>query len=105
MRIFIDDVYSLRAINPKQPGEEMLIALENQGWVEVEGVRKHVPQTMAIYSNAVLLLRDLASDATGRLVLRGEIDTLAAFVSETQRLAELTQVALKKLKKQQADHV
>lgn len=105
MRIKIDDVYFLRAISPKQPGEEMLFALEKQGWIEVEGIREHVPQTMAIYSSMVLLLRDLVSDATGRMVLRGNMTALAAFVSETQRLAELTQVAFEKLRTQQAGYV
>lgn len=105
MRVKIDDVYFLRAISPKQPGEEMLVALEKQRWVEVDGIREHVPQTMAIYSSMVLLLRDLVSDATGRMVLRGNMNTFAAFVSETQRLAELTQVASEKLRVQQDGYV
>lgn len=105
MRIKIDDVYFLRAIGNKQPGHDALIALERLEWMKVEGVRKHVPQTMAIYSNKILLLRDLISDVTGRLVLQGDMDTFAAFVSETRRLAELTHEAFEELRAHQAAHV
>lgn len=105
MRVKIDDIYFVRAIRNKQPGEDALIALERLEWMKVEGVRKHVPQTMAIYSNKILLLRDLISDVTGRLVLQGDMDTFAAFVSHTRRLTELTHNALEKLKAQQAAHV
>lgn len=105
MRVKIDDVYFLRAIRNKQPGEDALVALERLGWMEVEGVREHVPLTMAIYSSKILLLRDLISDVTGRLVLKGDMDTFAAFVSEARRLAELTDVAFEKLSAQQAGHV
>lgn len=49
----------------------MLIALEKLGWVKVDGIREQVPQTMAIYSSKILLLRDLISDIIGRLVLQG----------------------------------
>lgn len=105
MRVKIDDVYFLRAIRNKQPGEGALVALERLGWMEVEGVREHMPLTMAIYSSKILLLRDLISDVTGRLVLQGDMDTFAAFVSETRRLAELADAAFEKLSAQQAGHV
>ncbi|MBE5254153.1 DUF5405 family protein [Mixta mediterraneensis] len=105
MRVKIDDVYFLRAIRNKQPGEDALVALERLSWMEVEGVREHVPLTMAIYSSKILLLRDLISDVTGRLVLHGNMDTFAAFVSETRRLAEQTQVAFEKLKAEQVANV
>lgn len=105
VRVKIDDVYFIRAIRNKQPGEDALVALERLGWLEVEGVREQVPQTMAIYSSKILLLRDLISDVTERLVLQGDMDTFAAFVSETRRLTELTHVAFEKLSAQQVAHV
>ena len=105
MRVRIDDVYFLRAISPKQPGGNMLIALEKLGWVKVDGIREQVPQTMAIYTSKILLLRDLISDVIGRLVLQGDMDTFAAFVSETRRLTELTDVAFEKLSAQQVANV
>lgn len=105
MRVRIDDVYFLRAIRNKQPGKDALVALERVGWMEVEGVREHVPLTMAIYSSKILLLRDLISDVTGRLVLQGDMDTFAAFVSESRRLTELTQDAFEKLSAQQVANV
>lgn len=100
MRVKIDDVYFVRAIRNKQPGEDALFALERLEWMEVEGVRKRVPQTMAIYSSKILLLSDLISDVTGRLMLLGDMDTFAAFVSETRRLAELTHEAFEELRAQ-----
>lgn len=105
MRVRIDDVYFLSAIRNKQPSEDALVALERLEWLEVEGVRKQVPQTMAIYSSKIFLLRDLISDVTGRLVLQGNMDTFAAFVSETRRLTELTQIAFEKLRAEQVANV
>lgn len=105
MRVNIDDVYFVREIRNEQPGEGALVALERLEWMEVEGVRKQVPHTMAIYSSKILLLRDLISDVTGRLVLQGDMDTFIAFVSETRRLAELTHAAFEELRAQQVAHV
>ena len=105
MRVHVDGLFFVRVVCPERPGENVHFALERLGWVELDGVREQKPLLIAVYSSQILLLRDLTSDACGRLVLQGELDAIAGFVSETRRLAEAVQVAFEKLNHQQADHV
>jgi|GEM_PF-1161464 len=105
MRVQIDGVYSVRAITPVKPGKEYQLVLEKLGWVMIDGRREQQPLTMAIYASQVLLVRDLVSDNVGRQVLRGQMNTIVSYVSETRRIAELAQIALDELNRLQAKNV
>lgn len=105
MRVQIEDRYSVRALQVTEPGKPYQLVLEKCSWLEIEGVRQRVPQTMAVYESPVLLMRDLAAEVIGRHVLHGHMKTTAAFVSETRRIAELVDAALQELAELQAEHV
>lgn len=105
MRVQIDGIYSVRAITPLKPGKEYPLVLEKLGWVIINGRREQQPLTMAIYASQVLMVRDLVSDNIGRQVLHGKMITIASYVSETRRIAELAQIALDELNRLQADNV
>lgn len=105
MRVLIDDRYAVRALNASEPGKPHQLVLEQFGWLEIDGVRQRVPQTMAVYESPVLLSRDLAADVIGRHVLRGQMKTITSFVAETRRVAELVEAALQELAHLQAEHV
>lgn len=94
----IDGRYSISVRQQKQPGKPRLLALEKSAWREVDGVRKEVSDVMALYSDPVMLTRDLVSDAIGHKVLRKGMKTISSYVAETRRLAELTELALAVLK-------
>lgn len=93
----IDGRYAVSVHQQKQPGKPRLLALEKLEWREVEGVRKQVFAVMALYSDPVMLTRDLVSDAIGQEVLRRGMKTISSYVAETRRLAELTELALAEL--------
>lgn len=105
MRVQIDGVYSVRAITPVKPGKKFHLVLEKLGWVMINGRREQQPLTMAIYASQVLMVRDLVSDNIGRQVLHGKMNTIASYVSETRRIAELAQIALDELNRLQAKNV
>ncbi|MBD9643622.1 DUF5405 family protein [Pantoea sp. PNT02] len=105
MRIQIDEIYSLRTVTPEKPGKDSELVLEKLGWVVVDGIREEQPLTMAVYASRVLLVRDLVSDSVGRQVLSGKMDTIASYVSETRRIAELAQVAFDELTRLRANNV
>ncbi|KNC17457.1 hypothetical protein AC790_00370 [Pantoea sp. RIT-PI-b] len=105
MRVQIDDLYAVRALKSSEPGKPQQLVLEKFSWLEIDGVRQRVPQTMAVYESKVLLMRDLAADVIGRRVLRGQMNTTAGFVAETRRIAELVEAALQELAELQAAHV
>lgn len=90
----IDGRYAVSVKQENQPGKPRLLALEKSAWREVDGVRKQVFDVMALYSDPVLLTRDLVSDAIGQEVLRKGMKTISSYVAETRRLAELTELAL-----------
>lgn len=94
----IDGRYAISVRQEKQPGRPMLITLEKSGWREVDGVRKPAFIVMALYTDPVMLTRDLVSDAIGFEVLRKGMATISSYVAETRRLAELTELALAELK-------
>ena len=96
--IIIDGRYSISVRQQKQPGKPRLLALEKSAWRDVDGVRKEVFDVMALYSDPVMLTRDLVSDAIGHEVLRKGMKTISSYVAETRRLAELTELALAGLK-------
>lgn len=93
----IDGCYAVAVKQEKQPGKPRLLALEKSTWREVDGVRKQVFDVIALYSDPVLLTRDLVSDAIGQEVLRKGMKTISSYVAETRRLAELTELALAEL--------
>lgn len=93
----IDGRYAVSVRQKKQPGKPRLIALEKSAWREVDGVRRQVFDVMALYSDPVMLTRDLVSDAIGQEVLRKSMKTISSYVAETRRLAELTELALAEL--------
>lgn len=105
MRVQIDDRYAVRALKPSEPGKPYHLVLEKLSWLEIEGVRQRVPQTMAVYESPVLLIRDLAADVIGCHVLRGQMTTITGFVAETRRIAELVEAALQELAHLKAEHV
>ncbi|MBS0881098.1 DUF5405 family protein [Pantoea sp. JGM49] len=105
MRVQVDDRYALRALKSSEPGKPQQLVLEKFSWLEIDGVHQRVPQTMAVYESAVLLMRDLAADVIGRHVLRGQMNTIAGFVAETRRIAELVEAAVQELAELQAAHV
>jgi hypothetical protein len=105
LRVPVDDRYAVRALKSSGPGKPQQLVLEKFSWLEIDGVRQRVPQTMAVYESAVLLMRDLAADAIGRHVLHGQMKTTAAFVAETRRIAELVEAAVQELAELQAAHV
>ncbi|MDU6416453.1 DUF5405 family protein [Mixta calida] len=94
----IDGRYAISIKQQKQPGKPRLIALEKFSWREEEdGVRRQIPEVMALYSSPVLLVRDLVSDAIGHQVLRKGMETVSSYVAETRRLAELAEMAMAEL--------
>ena len=103
LRVPVDDRRSAR-VEP-EPGKQQQLVLEKFSWLEIDGVRQRVPQTMAVYESAVLLMRDLAADVIGRHVLRGQMNTIVGFMAETRRIAELVEAALQELAELQAAHV
>lgn len=94
----IDGRYAVSVRQQKQPGKPRLLALEKLAWREVDGVRKQIFDVMALYSDPVMLTRDLVSDAIGQEVLHKGMKTISSYVAETRRLAELTELALAQLK-------
>lgn len=105
MRVQVDDRYAVRALKSSEPGKPQQLVLEKFSWLEIDGVRQRVTQTMAVYESAVLLMRDLAADVIGCHVLHGQMKTTAAFVAETRRIAELVEAAVQELAELQAAHV
>jgi hypothetical protein len=105
LRVQVDARYSVRALKSSEPGKPQKLVLEKLSWLEIDGVRQRVPQTMAVYESTVLLTRDLAADVIGRHVLRGQMNTTVGFVAETRRIAELVEAAVQELAELQAAHV
>jgi len=105
LRVQIEDRYSVRALKATEPGKPYQLVLEKSSWLEIDGVRQRVPQTMAVYESPVLLMRDLAADVIGRHVLRGQMKTITGLVAETRRIAELVDAALQELAELQSEHV
>lgn len=98
LKPLIDGSYAVSVRQQKQPGKPRLLALEKLAWREVDGVRKQVFDIIALYSDPVMLTRDLVSDAIGQEVLHKGMKTISSYVAETRRLAELTELALAELK-------
>lgn len=105
MRIKIDDRYSVRALEAGEPGKPCKLVLEKEGWLELDGIRQMAPLTVAVYDSPVLLIRDLVSDITGQLILKGQMNGVASYIAETRRIAEMTQTALDELSALQAKNV
>jgi hypothetical protein len=97
METIIDGRYAVSVHQPKLPGKPRLLALQKLTWRERDGIRKQVFNIMALYSEPVILTRDLVSDAIGHEVLRRGMKTISSYVAETRRLAELTELALAEL--------
>lgn len=97
METIIDGRYAVSVHQSKLPGKPRLLALQKLTWRERDGIRKQVFNIMALYSEPVILTRDLVSDAIGHEVLRRGMKTISSYVAETRRLAELTELALAEL--------